>query len=470
MKAEHTLADFDSAPAMLRALGAYLHGRDFPGLGIWPAALEPLARLLNRLPRPLRELVYRYSGWAEAIPAARLAHVEAEALSQWAVDRYPPRRYPAVAIGSSNGAAVHLWAALGIPWLPQTLLIPVRAGLDPDDPRRSLDWGRVHGPALLTANPDLQLHHMHDANQDRLMIQSMQYFRVKRRRLGATFERFLDAALAPGATVFLVECGLTWPTTRIGDRHVFQHGALGGATEEEYARGGPRVEAYLRRYGVDKPRWDPPPADGRSPEAEWGFEPALRADVERLARRRGWRVRRVVFMQPEDLSPLVAELYRWWYRARGIDSHRLLVESFVLLEPWWTLRSGAAPFWMVFNKQPSLDAVEAYLARTDPFNEIALTLFSHGVDSVGLPSIERWAAVPGRARTAGRFVGVDRVAFPRDFAVFLRFHRDLAAAAQRWPMPAPLTLAQLDAFLHAEGHRFAVQWLEDPNVPQVRTA
>jgi hypothetical protein len=191
------------------------------------------------------------------------------------------------------------------------------------------------------------------------MIQSMQYFRVKRRRLGATFERFLDAALAPGATVFLVECGLTWPTTRIGDRHVFQHGALGGATEEEYARGGPRVEAYLRRYGVDKPRWDPPPADGRSPEAEWGFEPALRGDVERLARRRGWRVRRVLFLQPEDLSPLVAELYRWWYRARGIDSHRLLVESFVLLEPWWTLRSGAAPFWMVFNVHSQHPALRA---------------------------------------------------------------------------------------------------------------
>ena len=51
MKTQHTLADFDSAPAMVRALGAYLHGQDFPGLGIWPAALEPLA--LNDRPFPL---------------------------------------------------------------------------------------------------------------------------------------------------------------------------------------------------------------------------------------------------------------------------------------------------------------------------------------------------------------------------------------------------------------------------------
>jgi hypothetical protein len=37
--------------------------------------------------------------------------------------------------GSSNGAVAHLAAALGVPWLPQTLLLAVRTGgLDPDDP------------------------------------------------------------------------------------------------------------------------------------------------------------------------------------------------------------------------------------------------------------------------------------------------------------------------------------------------
>jgi len=460
MKTQHTLADFDSAPAMVRALGAYLHGQDFPGLGIWPAALEPLARALNRVPRRLREMVYRVAGWMEAIPADQLGRVRAEALSRWAIEQYPRRSYPAVAIGSSNGAAVHLWTALGIPWLPQTFLVPVRAHLDPDEPRRSLEWGRIHGPALLASNPDLELHHMHDANQDRLMIAYMQYFRVKRQRLGETYIRFLEDTLPPGATVFLVECGLAWPTTRIGERHVFQHGALGGATPEEYAHGGPRVEAYLQRYGIPKRRWDSPPADGQSPEAEWGFAPALGADVTRLAARHGWRVRRIVFDQPEDLSPLVADLYRWWYRARGLDSRRLIVESFILLEPWWTLRTGAAPFWMVFNKEPSLAALERYLDHTEPFDEIALTLFSHGVDSVGLPSIERWSAVLDRAQSVGRFVGVDRAAFPRDFAVFLRFHRELASISARRPMPPPLTLADLDAFLGEAGQRFAVEWLD----------
>src|SRR5439155_7282415 len=142
---------------------------------------------------------------------------------------------------------VHLCAALGIPWLPQTFLIPVRHGglHHPDEPKRDLEWARRPAAALLEANPELVLHHMHDANQDRLMIQRMTYFRVKRTRLGEAYRRFLAGTLPRGATLFLVECGLSWPTVRVADRHVFQHGALGGATAEEYYRGGPRVEEYL---------------------------------------------------------------------------------------------------------------------------------------------------------------------------------------------------------------------------------
>jgi hypothetical protein len=77
---------------------------------------------------------------------------------------------------------------------------------------------------LLAANPDLELHHMHDANQDRLMVAGMSYFRIKWRRLPDAYERFLHDLLAPGGTVITVECGLQWPTTQIGKRHLFQHG------------------------------------------------------------------------------------------------------------------------------------------------------------------------------------------------------------------------------------------------------
>ena len=43
MKSSSTVADFDSATAMLRALSNYLKGEDFPLLGAMPRRNEPVA-------------------------------------------------------------------------------------------------------------------------------------------------------------------------------------------------------------------------------------------------------------------------------------------------------------------------------------------------------------------------------------------------------------------------------------------
>jgi hypothetical protein len=321
-----------------------------------------------------------------------------------------------------------------------------------------MEWGKKHARKLLEANPELVLHHMHDANQDRLMIQHIAYFRVKRLSLGEEYERFLEETLLPGATIFLSECRLAWPTTRVGERHIFQHGAPGGATKEEFIRGSERVEDYLARYGSHRRRWDPPEPDGERPEAEWGFAPSLRADVERFASERGYRVRRIVFEEPEHVSPLVADLYRWWYAQRGWAANRLLIGSFILMEPHWTLHTGSVPIWTEFNMEPSLERVEDYLETAEPYEEIRAMLFSHGVESVGLPSIERWRAVTKRARKHGGFVGIDEEKFPRDYATFVRYHTGLKKIPARYPMPGPLTLGQLDAFLQETGGRYQVRW------------
>ena len=463
MRSPGYIANFDSATAMLRATARFLHGRSFPQLGTMPEAAMPLmgpaVGLINALPEKARERLYVRSGWGEAVSPEKLGNVRAEEVSRWMVGEYPRRHYPAVAVGSSNGALVHLWAALGIPWLPQTFLVPVRRKADPDEPRESMEWGKEQAPPLLDANPELTLHHMHDANQDRLMIERMSYFRVKRLRLGEAYERFLRDALPEGETIFLVDCRLRWPTTRVAERHVFQHGAPGGATPEEYLHGSERVERYLERYGSHRRRWDSPEPDGESPEAEWGFEPALGEDIERFADEHGYRVRRIVFEEPEDPSPLVADLYRWWYRRRGLPADRLLVESFILLEPLWTLRTGSVPFWIKFAMEPPAAALERYLDAADPYDEIRMMLFSHGVDSVGLAPIERWRSLVGRARRRSGFVGVDEKRYPRDFATFVRYHTELKEVSALYPRPGPLPLAGLDAFLQENGDRYRVRWL-----------
>ena len=473
MRPGRAVADFDSASGMLRALGRFLDGRDIPLIGQGPAAAEPWAAAwlasATRLPRRAQQSLYAWSGWSEALRPDQLLRVDSDGLARWAADHYPRRRVPAVLLGSSNGAGVHLAAALGAPWLPQTLFLPVRRNVPPDDGPADIAALQKVAREFLDANPDLVLHHMHDANQDRLMLRYMTYFRVKWRTLPDAYVSFLDEVLEPGGTVILLDCTLRWPTTTVGERHLFQQGAVGGIPAQEYLEGSDRVSAFLARHGSRWRRWGQPEPDGESPEAEWGFEPALAAPVMDLARRRGWRVRQLRYPHPEDLSPFVADLHRWWYARQGRPTDRLLVESFLLLEPWWTLRTASVPLWLAFGVQGSLRRLTTYLDTVEeagqPFDELRLTLFSHGVESVGLAGAEEWARQLRRGRKLGVFVGVDPQAYPRDFASVARFHRDLSKVRDVVAMPAPLTLAELDTFLRERTSGGPVELIDDVDVP-----
>jgi hypothetical protein len=454
MKPERSIANFDSAAAMLRATAAYLRGEDFPALGVIPrpltAPMRGVGRMVNRLPRSLREQVYIWSGWNEAVPDKKLSEVSIEEISEWAAGEYPQKRYPGAMIGSSNGAMTHLCAAMGIPWLPQTFLVPVRrSGPHPDIPSEDMEWSVQPARDLLKANPDIALHHMHDPNQDRLMVQRMCYFRVKKQRLGKAYERFLLNHVEPGGTLYIVNCSLRWPTITVQDRHHFQFGALGGAEIEEFMEGSDRVRDYLRRYESEVETWDAPAADKERPEAEWGFDAALGLDIERFAELHDFQVKTITFELPEEMSPVVADFYREFNERRGIIGNRLLVESFVLLEPYWAMRTGSVPYWMFFNKEPSLKAITEFLAKRAPFDDIYMTLFSHGVDSVGLASIEQWKEILAKARRKGEFVGVDEQAYPRDFAVLPLFqHQLIKQVPARYPLPPPVAPATVESFIH----------------------
>ncbi|HXJ80501.1 MAG TPA: hypothetical protein VMS64_17705 [Candidatus Methylomirabilis sp.] len=458
MRTSRFVARFDSASGMLEALAHYLRGEDFPGLGIIRYSKIPFL-VVNKLPSGLRQRLYRMGAWREGLPPEQVGHVRAEALAQWVVEKYPRRRYPAVMIGSSNGALLHLACALGVPWLPQTLLMPVgRRGVHTDDIREIVAATEQPAQELLRANPELAVYQMHDPNQDRLMSQIMAYFRVKRLRLGATYERFIEDTVAPGGTIIVVECQLSAPAAKVGERHFFQTGGLGDIPLKEYVEGSARIEAFLRREGSHRTRWDPPEPDGEHPESEWGFDPALREDVERLAYRHGYRIRRLVFDHPQDVSPLMADFHRAWYRERGMAGQRLIGESFVQCEPWWMLRTGSVPYWSFFSVEDAAARLETYLDETEPYDDIRLMLFSHGVESIGLASIARWRATLARARRGGGFLGVDERAFPQDFSTFVRYHDAMRAIPDRYPLPEAVPVEKFEHFLRRTTSRYAVAW------------
>jgi hypothetical protein len=447
------VAGFDSASAMVLANAAFLRGEGFPALGN-PTFLKPPFKLIRHLPESVREKLFIIGGATETVSPRRVHRLDMGAVTRWLEEAYPDTRYPAVAIGSSNGALTHLWCALGIPFLPQTLLIPARDRVHPDDPMAALEKGREPGRRMMEAFPDLQLHHMHDANQDRLMVRVLTYFRVKRRVLG-DYERFLRQRLQPGGTIVVVDCRRRWQTTRIGERHVFQHGAVGGATEEEFHEGSERVAEYLERYDSPVRRWHGPEPDTDSPEAEWGFETALLDDIRRFADEHGYRVRVISFEDPMDPSPFVADLHRSWLARRRIPSNRLVVSSFVMMDPHWTLRTGSVPFWMTFNMRPSLEALERYLKTADPYDEVLLMQFQHGVEAAGLPAKEEWEAVLGLARRRGETLDVSLEEYPRDLSHYARYDDALRRQVPaRHPLPPPLTLDEVTHFLDAHPDRY----------------
>lgn len=458
-KAPRYIAKFDSGWGMLQALSNCLSGKDFPGLGALPG-LKPVELLVGKLNTRLGQQVYSLTGWTETIPAGDVHSIGAEDISRAVVNLYSNEDTNAVFIGAANGSMIHLAAALRAPWLPQSFLIPLkRPDMDPDDITADMEWGREPGRILLDNNPELILHHAHDPDHDRLMVRRMAYFRVKRRVLGETYSRYLEDKLRSGATVYIVDCDLKWPTTKVGDRHYFQTGGAGGVSPDEYLYGSERVARFLERQGSKVRRWNPPPVDAERPEAEWGFQTELAEDVVALGHSLGGKVVRISFEKPEAVSPLVADFYRWWYQTRGIHSNHLLAESFAFLDPYWTLRTGSVPFWLLFSGRYSADTLIDYLSRTRPYDHIYVMLLSNGINPVEGVSIEDWRSVLRQAAVGGEFIGVDEDKFPFDFASFLRYNAELKEKiTSRYEMPVPASLDEFDSFITQHGSQYRVQF------------
>lgn len=454
------IAAFDSATSMVISLSRFLKGKDFKGTGAMPSS-ELLATIVNALPAMWKEQVYSASGPLDAVLPFNIKKINTTEFDQWVTHSYPKRKYPAIAIGASNGALVHLYAALGIPWLPQTFLIPVtKPNLHHDVPKKTMEWSIKYADQLLENNPGVALHHMTDPNQDRLHLSYITYFRIKKIQLGQYYEQFIRENLAPGGTLLVIDCQYKWPTVRIDDRHVFQFGGSGGATPEEYYYGSERVDQLLKKYNSPNSAWDAPQPDGESPEAEWGFAPELLDDVQRFAQANHYKVQQVTFPDPHDPSPLVADLYRDWYRQRGILTNQLLIECFAIHEPYWTLRTGSVPFWMVFNTEASADVVERYLQSTELYDDIYLMVLSHGTDSIGLASIDRWNSILSYAKQKSSFIGVDPDKYPRDFGVYMRYNKALQKnIPSRYSLLPRMHINYLAEFLQKHTGKYKVKGL-----------
>jgi hypothetical protein len=138
LDAKRVVASFDSASVLHAATVAALNGEPFPNLGS-SAVAGRAVRAVGRLPWSLLRGIYTRIGASEGIDPRRLGDVDLAAVAASFADRYPKRRYQAILLGSSNGALAHLAAAMQVPWLPDTVLVPVSHVGDPDRPDQALE-------------------------------------------------------------------------------------------------------------------------------------------------------------------------------------------------------------------------------------------------------------------------------------------------------------------------------------------
>ena len=419
---DRVVASFDSASVLHAANAAALQGRAFPHLG--SSALTAAAvRAGGRLPWPLLSRLYARIGASEGVRPDQLDRVDLAGVAAQLARGYPPYRYPAVLLGSSNGALLHLAAAMQVPWLPGTVLVPVRRSGDPQRPVDALRFGQRYGPRLLDRNPDIALHHMHDQVQDELMVARMTYFRTKWRSLPDAYTAFLARALMPGAPLIVVEDTSRWPVTAVDGRHVFQVGAQGGM----------EPQTYLQRRHT-------PRADDSAPEAEWGADPAFGDAAARWAHAHGHPVVRIRYQGPQNPAHAVATVLRAWFGQRGGQHDTLLVPSFVLVDPWRAVNTGIVPFWTFFSVQPALAARDAHLSSSPRYRDVHVLPFQHGVDSQGIATPADWAAVIRRHGASPHFPGLSLRHHPHDIGLLGRYGsalRRLPGGIEPW---SPLTV------------------------------
>ena len=402
------IASFDSASVLHAATVAALERRMFGHLG-QSQILGTGIRALSRLPWPLVRVVYARFGGAEGINPDDLGNVDMQRVAGSFADAYPGGRYPALFVGSSNGALMELAAAMQVPWLPGTLLVPVHRVGDAHRPDQALEFGERVGPALLDANPGIVLHQMHDSAQDELMVARMTYFRTKWNRLPDAYIRFLETRLEPNAPVFLVNDESTWKVTRVGERHVFQAGGRGGLTADEYL-----AMPYT------------PAANDIAPEAEWGADPGFSSAVRDWAAAHGHPIVEVRLDGPQEAAHPVAELLRAWTRDRGGAADRLLVPSFVLGDAWRTIDLGLVPFWTYFGVQSAVESLHFHLRHAEAYREVDVLIFQHGAESPGYARPEDFERAVRESGATPRMLAFRPDKSPRDIGAMGRYNSVLS--------------------------------------------
>jgi hypothetical protein len=370
----------------------------------------PLLGRRGAAPRELRVKALACDAGAEALGAESAGQVDADAVASWMTAQYPAARYPAVVLGSPHGAAVHLAAALGAPWLPTGFTVTVSwPEGDAGDWVGACRYGRVVADRILAANPGVTVRQIHDPLSRGPLCGSTLTLQVRWRTLPPAYQSFLRGRLEPAGASMLIRDTRTWPVVDCGPGHTFQIGSpANGWDIGDYSIHNPSFRRLLWSIGVNS--WSTPPAGVPLHYAETAGEPEFEQSLRRTTAADGEASHRVLYQRPGVLSACVADIYREWLSREFNSGQHCVVETGGLMDPGQVLAAGLVPYWCESAARRTADAAEWWLAGSSPFESITVLPQPPGTDCDANAGAALWRSI---ARFARHRPLVDRVVMGR---------------------------------------------------------
>jgi len=415
---------FDSGTRVVREVAEALSGTGRSILECYPRGSEIFLGFISLFPETARISAVE---WGMRLSlghdANRAANVSVDALAEWCIDQYPDdgSRFPAIVIGSPNGAVAHLAALLGAPFLTTSFGLTFRhETIGPDDldayRRTSLETARRILAANAASSFEVVCHY--DPIHDRSIVQVADFVRIKLHDLPACYRAFISDRLAPDGSLVLVECAYPWPQIALDERIFLQIGGLGAI----------EPEAYLERWAVD----------GRTivrRESEWGCPEPFADAVNTYAEAHGIDVLEVRFNHPAEYSLLAYDAY---LACEGVRPQRLLIDTFNHQNPRTNIQTGIPGLWLPFNTEDGLALAERALCGKvlDTVYLAPLPSFSRSPDTAALDAWTDLLAPHGTLE----FVGVRPDKYPADPLAPYRFARDLRSLRTALTLDEPLHL------------------------------
>jgi hypothetical protein len=370
----------------------------------------PVLGRRGEVPQDARRAALAGEASAEAVPVSAVDRIDADAVAAWIIGQYPAETYPGVVLGSAHGAAVHLAAAAGAPWLPTAFTVTVPwPGGSVGAWDRAAEWGARLVRQVLAANPDVAVRQIHDPLRRGHLCGSTITLHLRWRRLPAAYRDFLRHRLAPGAASLQIRDIRTWPVLDVGPGHTFQIGGpAGGWPFEDFAMDNPSFRRLID--GIGGNRWPAPPENLRTGYAESAGEPGLDAELRRIAAETNRPAHRVLYPDPGALSACVADLLRDRLRHEPGGGEHCVVETGRMLDAGQVLAAGLVPYWCESASRRAADAAEWWLAGSLPFTSVTVLPEAPGTACDAHADPAQWRSVASFARDRAQ---VDRLAISR---------------------------------------------------------